>query len=319
MNIISVVVTYNRKKLLIECIDSILAQTIKCNKVIIIDNASTDNTKEELEKCNILKNKSVEYFRLKENIGGAGGFYTGIKESLKFNPDWVWIMDDDTIPTNDCLEDLVNALEKIKEKNISFLASNICGIDNCMMNVPIVNTEVKDGKYPDWSKYLKYGIVKIKEATFVSLLINAGAIKKCGLPVKDYFIWGDDTEYTLRLNKYYGSSFLIGKSEAIHKRKITKQLKISQENDKNRIKMYYYMIRNTLINKKTYFGRKNCFKYFLGKQVQSLIILFNPKSKYRWIKFYTIHKGLYAYLFKIFDYRAFKNRLNLNVKYKDEK
>jgi rhamnopyranosyl-N-acetylglucosaminyl-diphospho-decaprenol beta-1,3/1,4-galactofuranosyltransferase len=40
---------------------------------------------------------------------------------------------------------------------------------------------------------------RIRSASFVSVLLDAGAVRECGLPVADYFLWNDDFEYTLRL------------------------------------------------------------------------------------------------------------------------
>ncbi len=315
MNVIAVVVTYNRKKLLLECIEAILGQEYSTQKIILIDNNSNDGTYELLKEKGYLKNDIIIYKKLPENIGGAGGFYEGMKESMKYSPDWVWIMDDDTIPTKDCLKELLNAKNKIKDK-VSFLASSVYGSNGEFMNVPTVYTDAYNGNYPEWYKYLEEGMVQIKEATFVSLLINAKAIKQIGLPVKFYFIWGDDTEYTLRLNKYYGKAYLVGKSIAIHKRKVAKRLSIYNEDNTTRISFYYYMIRNNLLNKKTYYGIKSCLKFFIGKQIQSLIVLVKPNSKYRFKKFIIIHKALFGFIFNNYDKSAFKNRTDVNVEYK---
>lgn len=314
--VVAVVVTYNRKKLLIECLKAILNQDYEVSNIVLVDNNSDDGTYELLKEKKYLDDEKIIYKKLNKNIGGAGGFYEGMKESLKYNPNWVWIMDDDTIPTKTCLKELVNA-QKIIDDKISYMASSVYGENGEYMNVPNINLDTENGEYPSWYKYLDKGIVKIKEATFVSLLINGEAIKKVGLPVRDYFIWGDDTEYTLRLNKYYGNSYFIGNSIAIHKRKIAKKLSIYSEDNLNRINFYFYMIRNNLLNKKTYYGIKNCLKFFIGKQVQSFIVLVKPKCKNRFRKFAIIHKALIGFLFKRYDSKAFKNRLDVNVEYKN--
>ena len=122
----AVVVTYNRKELLKECIDAILNQSVPVEKLILIDNNSTDGTNEYLEEYGYMKNPVIEYKRLSENIGGAGGFYEGMKLARSYSPDWIWIMDDDTVPTASCLEELLKAKKVIKGK-VSFLASAVRG------------------------------------------------------------------------------------------------------------------------------------------------------------------------------------------------
>lgn len=251
--IVAIVVTYNRKYLLVECLEAIFEQTYEVEKIIVINNASTDGTEDLLKEKGYLKNKRIDYVLMEKNVGGAGGFYEGIKRSREMDIDWIWIMDDDTIPKCECLEELLKAEKIIKnEQNsnskIAFLASTIYGPKGECMNVPDIQLKCAVNGYPYWYKNLSKGMVNISAATFVSLLVNIEAVKKCGLPCKDYFIWGDDTEYTKRLATYYGDAYLIGTSIAVHKRENAKALGIKNENAVSRIKMYHYYYRNNFIN-----------------------------------------------------------------------
>lgn len=198
----AVVVTYNRKELLMECLDSILNQTYEVERIVVIDNNSNDDTKATLIEKGYIGNPRIEYHYLSKNIGGAGGFNVGMKHANAHRPDWVWIMDDDTIPTETCLEELLKAEEKIDDE-VSFLASSVRGMNGEAMNVPKINKK-QFTSYTDWYKHLDKGLVQIVKATFVSLLINNKAIDKCGLPWAPFFIWGDDSEYTQRIIRDYG-------------------------------------------------------------------------------------------------------------------
>ena len=106
MRVTAVVVTYNRLKLLKECIEALLAQTYPEMDILVVNNNSTDGTQEYLDELTG-KNKKVKNLSLPENIGGSGGFYEGMKCAIKDNPDWLWIMDDDTIPEKDCVMQLL--------------------------------------------------------------------------------------------------------------------------------------------------------------------------------------------------------------------
>lgn len=170
-NVCSVVVTYNRKDLLLECIEALVNQTYELDKIIIIDNNSNDGTYEELDNKGYIKNAKIIYRKLDENVGGAGGFYEGMKIARTLDFDWVWIMDDDTVPQADSLEELLNATTIISDK-ISYLASSVYGMNGECMNVPSINIDQGKNGCSEWYRYLDKGIVKIKEATFVSLLIN---------------------------------------------------------------------------------------------------------------------------------------------------
>lgn len=306
MKIATVIVTYNRKELLLECVRAVLDQTQKVDEILLIDNNSTDGTYEYLFEHKILEHENVTYIRLEKNIGGSGGFYEGMKIAREKKYDWVWVMDDDTIPHNDCLEKLLNAKDRITKK-ASFFASSIYGENGEFMNVPAIDDRVESNGYASWYRYLAKGMVTIRDATFVSILINGEAIKKCGLPIKDYFIWGDDTEYTTRIVRNYGNAYLVGDSVAIHKRKNVKHTTLLYEDNKNRISMYYYMCRNNMINNKLYGGTKGVCKAYVKNIINTFKILFS-KTQYKMKKIIVIHKGILAYFFKRYDYEAVKNR-----------
>ncbi len=294
MNIVALVVTYNRKELLEECINALLKQTDNLNSIVIVDNNSNDGTSELVNKY-ADRYKEIIYIKLKENLGGAGGFSQGIKyinENLNF--DWLWLMDDDTIPYPDSLKNLLHDVQFLnkKEEKVSFLASSVFGPDNEPMNVPTVSKKIHPNGYCDWYRYLKEGIVEIQEATFVSLLINKEALEQVGYPIADYFIWGDDTEYTNRLTSSFGPAFFSGKSEVLHKRFNAMALSIKTEKNKNRIEMYKYLYRNNLWNMKKYEGKSAYFKRIIIYVKDILNIMISSDCSYKMKKIKIILTGI---------------------------
>ena len=101
--IAAVVVTYNRKELLRECIEALLVQSMNQLDILLIDNASTDGTYEYVEDL-VMENDTIYYMNTGSNLGGAGGFHYGLKEAYNRGYDYMWIMDDDTIATPDALK-----------------------------------------------------------------------------------------------------------------------------------------------------------------------------------------------------------------------
>ena len=311
LSVAALIVTYNRKELLLECLQAILRQSCPPEMILVIDNNSTDGTYESLAEHDLLRH--IRYKKLEKNTGGAGGFNAGFIESMDLDYDWLWIMDDDTIPEKDCLEQLITALETVKEEKVSFLASSIYGPNGEFMNVPKVSESPSKNGYPGWYKYLGSGLIQIAKATFVSLLISKDAIRHVGYPVKDYFIWGDDMEYTQRLVKYYGPAYITGKSIAIHKRKSAKKLNILTD-DSDRLDFYYYFFRNYLINTKAYDGSKKVIKEIYGNFRAMLTILTSPGIKNRFKKASIIHRATWAFLLKKYDAEGFENRLDSRIK-----
>ena len=278
--VICVVVTYNRKELLLECLEAVSNQTYPCD-VIIIDNASTDGTRETLKDKGYLDKEGTRYIRLKKNTGGAGGFYEGIRQAQKTGCDWIWLMDDDTIPDPDCLEKLCIAKDKVKKRTSSepaYFASTVYGPEGEYMNVPVISSKNATGGYAYWYRFLGEGIVGIEMATFVSVMINSKAVEKCGLPCRDFFIWGDDSEYTYRLSKFFGDAYFVGDSRAVHKRKIQGQLYIETETDDRRIEMYRYKFRNRVVMERYYWKDINPFWELIKDSIMAMGLLKTPKG-----------------------------------------
>nr|WP_300849259.1 glycosyltransferase family 2 protein [uncultured Acetatifactor sp.] len=297
MDVATVIVTYNRKELVIECLKSIFNQSYNVEHIIIIDNASTDGTQEALKREGFLDNLKVDYHLMDENIGGAGGFYKGIEIAKAIGSDWIWIMDDDSIPETDCLSELVSKTMS----HISFLASYVYGVNEEPMNVPEIDFSVSENGYRYWHERLDEGLVKIKSATFVSILINSNAVQKCGLPCKEYFIWGDDVEYTKRLTKYYGPAYFVGKSKVCHKRVSVGKLDVSTEKNPDRIKLFAYYYRNNLINAMMYESRAIVRHIIIHNFFKSFILLF--KTSHGMLRFYAVMNGM---LHALWEQKNFK-------------
>lgn len=311
MKIVTVVVTYNRYELLQECIDAILGQTRSTDLLVVIDNASTDNTQNLFARGAKYDVPSIAYKRMETNLGGAGGFYEGVRYAYFMGADWIWVMDDDTIPTPTALQGFCDALNIVSEEP-GFMASAVFGPNGEPMNVPELDARREDNGYSSWYRYLNKGLVKIRSATFVSVLINKKAISKVGLPYKKLFIWGDDIEYTLRLSTYYGVAYMCGNSEVVHKRKITRIISIENANDPARIKQYHYLYRNGLLNAREYRGRKNVLRNICEYNILCIKILVNRYQTHKINKILAIHKGIWEYLLGTYGRKEFKNRFEIN-------
>ena len=91
---------------------------------------------------------------------------------------------------------------------------------------------------------LQYGIVQIEQATFVSLFFPVSVIRKVGLPIREYFIWGDDIEYTRRISVRNGiPCYMAGKSIVIHMMQNNTGSNIATDVPE-RIDRYRYAFRN---------------------------------------------------------------------------
>lgn len=234
--VVAVIVTYNRKELLKECINALLTQNYNNCDILVVDNASTDGTKEFIK--NELKNKKVYYSNTGLNLGGAGGFNYGIKKAYEMGYDFFWVMDDDCIVHNDSLTKLLDADIKLNGE-YGFLSSKVLWKDNSVCKMNIQKT-----KMTEWLKDFNKNYQSIVLASFVSLFIKRETVEAFGLPIKDFFIWTDDWEYTRRISRKK-KCYFISDSIVTHKSKENIGASIAIVDD--RLERFKYLYRNDCV------------------------------------------------------------------------
>lgn len=308
----AVVVTYNRKELLIKCIDSLISQTLKPQAIYIVDNNSTDKTEELLLENRYIQhlpeqnqtkdtqqttvnNITIKYIRLPENMGGAGGFYEGVKTAYEDDYDWVWIMDDDAFPTENCLENLqayynmddTVALASLKVDLDNNILYHHRGYFNFSHGLPIQEHITHEDTQTETTD--------IDMASFVGLLIKKDAIKKIGFPKKEFFIHADDLEYCIRLRST-GKIKLINNSIIKHAegsvKGTFKKTVLGMTVDRrpyDKLWINYYMQRNLIwLGRKYSTNKISLYSTIIKNYIMTLIgILIFDDHKFRRIKFYT--------------------------------
>ncbi|SMG24442.1 glycosyltransferase family 2 protein [Fibrobacter sp. UWB13] len=274
-----IAVTYNRLDLLKEEINSLREQTYKDAQIIVVNNGSTDDTLSWLQQQQDIITIT------QENLGGAGGFFTGMKYAAENGYKYCWVMDDDVICQPTALDELVSAYKALP--NIGFVCSRVIGINGQPMNTPNINSLKADG-YNDVIDYVaNYALVKVIHATFVSVFLSTKTIFEVGLPLKEYFIWGDDVEYTRRISSKY-PCFVACRSIVTHKRAIQKSLQLIQETNPRRIAMNFYKFRNELNNERKF----KDWHMFLITFLKDIILLIKLLSHFKLRHAFIIVKSI---------------------------
>lgn len=253
-----VVVTYNRLSLLKECLASLLAQKKNLSGIFVIDNHSTDGTTEYLAD---LHDEIIRKATLSTNVGGAAGFEYGVNlATIEGKGEYVWIMDDDTIPNVEASSALLRKANAL-DRAFGFLCSNVRWTDGHATNIAQVSK--------DWPDKINVGLVGVVSATFVSILIPKDNIRNLGLPLGKMQIWGDDTEYTTRLSSFK-ASFFVNESIAIHKTSYNLVQDTLKTIQSDRIWRYKAMYRNLIYVKRHYASKKDILKMVLNNTLKGL-------------------------------------------------
>lgn len=210
--VVATVVTRNRRELLAEALAAVHAQTRAPEDLVVVDNASSDGTAEYVRE----HFPTASLVSLARNMGGAGGFAAGLAQALGQRSDLVWLMDDDTIPEPGTLQALLDARERYPgAQPPALVASRVTWTDG--RNHPLNTPRRKPGvSREEADAAAAAGCVPTRSASFVSVLVDARAVREVGLPVADYFLWNDDFEFTTRLLRGRVGLFCPG-SVVVHK------------------------------------------------------------------------------------------------------
>lgn len=244
MKTLSVVVTYNRRKLLGRCLDHLLAQTSGIESVLVVNNGSNDGTEE------MLQSRGVPYVT-QDNVGSAGGWYRGIQHAMDHGFDFVWLMDDDGFPNAGALATLQAAMgpgvacassvvlrEDLHSRFVfpfPVLDSDglpvVFGRPRKLYNVADLRLRAPGGVYP----FAHF---------FNGALLSVAAAREIGNVDRNFFIFGEEVDYFFRLRK---AGKVISVLNAVHFHPDVSQRPYTPA------KVYYY-VKNTLILNSRYFN-----------------------------------------------------------------
>jgi len=241
-NYAAVIVTYNRLGLLKECLRNVENQTVPAKKIIVVNNASTDGTFQYLCK-NKGSNPQYNILTCTENIGGAGGFRKGLEASLKEEADCVLLIDDDAMIENSYMEKILAARTKNPMYHAFAGAVMTDGkIDTChRRTIAEPGLRLKNCPSELYTEKNPKGYFVCDIASFCGMVIDREIIEKAGLPLAEYFIWCDDTEYSLRIN-HYSKFYIVTGAYLNHKSKIEKRVYPRHYDWRD-----YYAVRNRLL------------------------------------------------------------------------
>ena len=229
----AVVVTYNRSALLARCVDCLLGQSEPGLDIWVIDNASTDGTAKMLAP--MVRDGRIHYANTGKNLGGAGGFEYGVRLAAACGYEYIWLMDDDSMPEPTALEALLRAADELGD--FGYLSGKTLWTDGsiCRMNV---QRDLKLRNITDFTP----ARIPSGAATFVSLLVPVRVVRAVGLPIGAFFIWADDLEYTRRISRRY-PCYVITDSVTVHACETNNGGNIATDTPA-RIQRYRYAYRN---------------------------------------------------------------------------
>jgi GT2 family glycosyltransferase len=275
MKIGVVIVTFNRINCLKKALSKYEEQKKEPQYIIVVNNCSSDGTNEFLIEWQNIKSNIKRYvINLNMNIGGSGGFYTGLEMAMKLDSDWIWLADDDAYPEYDALSNIENFYEnnkKIDKKNICGLCSSV--INNGNIDVNHRRNMRKDlftiTQVPINIKEYNNEYFELDLCSYVGCIFSKRYLVEAGLTEKDYFIYYDDTEHSYRMKKF-GKIYCVPSSKVIH------NVKMNSENVDWKA---YYGLRNRILFYKKHFNYRYSFIICVRELTKCVLRTFLRKNK----------------------------------------
>ena len=279
---VAIIVTHNRISLLKECITA-LASADTLSDILIVNNASTDGTKEYLDNVDKEYNNIKFYiYNMDTNLNGAGGYNFGLKMAANLDYKYIWFMDDDCIVNKNSLSELLKVASELNDE-FGFLASKVLWKDGNICKTNVQRKSVAR-KIRDFSSH----IVNVDFTSFVSCFVKKEDVLKVGLPIKEFVIWTDDLEWTRRLTykKVYDGAkpgYLCNDSIVTHKCAENYGVTIVKDS-KDRLDRYKYIYRNDVVCFRREGIRGHIFMLVRNAYHIIKILLFAPYEKFKRIK-----------------------------------
>lgn len=233
-----VICNYNKRDFVLNCIQSMLNQSMEAD-IYVVDNASTDGSAEAVRQK---YEQQVTLIENKENLGGSGGFNTGLRRVLKEQYKYIMLMDNDVVADVDAVRYLYEFLEK--HPDVGMAGSKVCYMDD-PDKIWGYGADIDFEKYVQKDKYKnRVDSPEIPEVSYCeyvaacSLMARTDAVRKVGIMPEENFIYWDDMEWGYRFNRAGYKVCVYGKSKVWHK-----------GGGSNAVNTFsnYYMLRNRIL------------------------------------------------------------------------
>lgn len=268
-------VTHNRSGLLQRCLEALGRQTTKPDWLLLVDNASTDDTRQMLKTGGWFDRPDFELLALSNNGGGAGGFAAGMAKAASTGPIWIWMMDDDAEPHPDALEEL----KKIADDPRHVYGSLAVNGNDTSWVTTILDESIRIAE----TSSSVPARARVQSLPFLGFLIHSQLVGKIGLPDAGYFIAADDVEYCIRAERAGAEIIVAGRSRIEHPKSDRYVARVTGRSlTCLRLPPWkrYYDTRNRLLIARKYYGIKILTQTIPGSFVRLLAAMVHEPRKF---------------------------------------
>lgn len=195
--VVTVILNTNRKVDTLEALQSLSESTYPEQKIIVLDNASTDGSIAAIQQSY----PDVEVIELAQNLGYAGNNNVGIRAALEAGAEWVLVLNEDTVLAPDCLEQMVKLGEQDPQIGIvgpmvyhfnepQIIQSAGGKMTPGWVSVHLSQNELDSGQYPDPHE--------VDWISGCAIMVRKAVIEQVGMIDARFFYYWEETEWCLR-------------------------------------------------------------------------------------------------------------------------
>jgi GT2 family glycosyltransferase len=207
-----VLVNWNGWRDTVACLDALAVQEYSPLSVVVVDNGSTDNSVSRLRAAH----PRVRVIEAGRNLGFSGGNNLGIREVLRQDAQYVWLLNNDTLPSASALNELVATAEP--DPGLGAVGSVLHDIS------PSGRVQAWGGGWVNlWCGYSMHATrpqdlrTPLHFLTAASMLVRRPALEQVGLLDDRFFLYWEDTEFCFRLRKHGWRLGVAENSVVLHK------------------------------------------------------------------------------------------------------
>ena len=214
-----VICNYNKEKDVLLCIQSVIESIYQDYHVYVVDNASTDRSVEFITR-EYGDDPRITLLVNEENLGGSGGFNTGVRRAVEKGHQYVMCVDNDALLDENCIGTLMEFLEEHPESGMAAAKIYHTELPEYVQNygtfIDFQNYRV-DSTY---ANYLEDGsmpeLVYSDAVPACALMVRTSLIEQIGLMPEENFLYWDDTEWCYRCRAAGYKVASVGGAKAFH-------------------------------------------------------------------------------------------------------
>lgn len=212
-----VICNYNKKGYVLQCIQAVLESTITDYDIYVVDNASTDGSVRAIQEK---YGSAVSVICNETNLGGSGGFNTGLRLVIDKGYPYICCLDNDALLDENALAKMRDFLQK--NKKVGMVGAKIfhmhdpSRIQQFGLKIDFEKYQTSSFYYDEIENETIPEVMYCDTVPACAVMLPLEVVKEVGVMPEDNFIYWDDTEWGYLVKQAGYQVAAIASAKALH-------------------------------------------------------------------------------------------------------